>query len=196
MRRLTETRVHGGIAGERVIFRSRLHKCPYSPAHADGRPVYGRPAAGRQRLNHGAAGDVTTADRLTGVDFSGDLHRGYWNAGRRSGSSARHRQRAGLSNAHRFGVQTPRYLLLVQRSRNKSLCRGVGTKAIFVQRSTEKPVFILACTTPKRQGLLCRRLRKMTFTDNRRVAASGHLPARPAPSPPPGIRQVMNVTGQ
>ena len=120
MRRLTETRVHGGIAGERVIFRSRLHKCPYSPAHADGRPVYGRPAAGRQRLNHGAAGDVTTADRLTGVDFSGDLHRGYWNAGRRSGSSARHRQRAGLSNAHTFGVQTPRYLLLVQRRRNKS----------------------------------------------------------------------------
>jgi len=37
---------------------------------------------------------------------------------------------------------------------------------LLVQRSTEKPVFTLACTTPKTQGLLCRRVRKMTGPRN------------------------------
>ena len=67
-------------------------------------------------------------------------------------SDDRHRQRAGLCNAHRFGVHPTASFL----------CRGVRTKAALVQRSTEKPMFTLACTTPKTQGLLCRRLRKMT----------------------------------
>jgi hypothetical protein len=35
-------------------------------------------------------------------------------------------------------------------------------RLFIVQRSTEKPVFTLGCTTPKTQGLWCRRLRKMT----------------------------------
>ena len=44
----------------------------------------------------------------------------------------------------------------------RALCRGVRANGRFVQRSTEKPLFTLACTTPKTRRPLCRRVRKMT----------------------------------